>query len=80
MMITGGQIRMARAALQWSQGDLSANSGVSRTTIQRIEADDGPPSSSRNVEAIQKALEAGGVEFSRRGAPGVRLRSGTGLV
>ena len=35
----GIQVRMARAGLAWSQGDLASHSGVSARTIKYVEAD-----------------------------------------
>ncbi len=75
-MITGIQIRMARAALRWSAKQLASEAGVSWATIQRIEATDGVPSAlGQNLEAIQRALEAAGVEFidTDDGRPGIRF-------
>ena len=66
MLVTGRQIAAARAILSWSQPALAASSGVSLPTIRRIEATPGIPSSARrNVLAIIRALEAGGVSFVR---------------
>lgn len=76
-MIGGTQIRAGRALLGWSAADLSVRSGVTRFTIQRLEKCDGvPPSRSQTLEAVQNALEAGGVEFigAPDDGPGVRLR------
>jgi transcriptional regulator with XRE-family HTH domain len=75
-MITGQQIRAARAILKWSARELSASSGVGAATIQRFEQQDGVPEGrSHTLLALQKALEAAGVEFigSPDNAPGVCL-------
>jgi transcriptional regulator with XRE-family HTH domain len=77
-MITGAQVRAAKALLRWSGSDLSDKSGVSLSTIRRIEADNGLPDSAsvKVLHAIQKALESGGVEFigAPDNQPGVRLK------
>ena len=74
-MITGSQIRMARACLRWTAKDLAERSGVSWATIQRMESADGVPSASgKNLEAVQRSLEAVGVEFTNANMPGVRLK------
>ncbi len=76
-MITAQQIRAGRALIDWSQQDLADAAGVSRPTIKRMESDKGPGTSSAgNVDAVTRALEAGGVSFvdpNGMGA-GVRLR------
>ncbi len=74
-MITGRQVRMARAALRWSAKVLAEKAGVSWDTVQRMEASDGVPSASaKSLDAVERALEAAGVEFTDGDAPGVRLR------
>ena len=76
-MVTGAQIRSARAALRWSVAMLSERAGVGQQTIKRFEATDGiPPSRSRTLDDIRKALEAAGIEFigTPDDAPGIRLR------
>lgn len=79
-MLTGSQIRAARALLRWSGKDLAERSGVSYPALQRAEAADGLPNmQTRNLAAIKAALEAGGVVFldpgqNKDGGPGVRLR------
>lgn len=79
-VLTGSQMRAARALLGWSANDLAERCGVSYNTIQRAErVDDMPNMQSRNLAAIKSALEAGGVEFidgqyTGAGGPGVRLR------
>ncbi len=76
-MITGTQIRAARAALRWTSEDLASQSGITSRTIKRFEQDDGIPSSrSSTLVVIQKALENAGIEFigTPEDGPGIRLR------
>jgi transcriptional regulator with XRE-family HTH domain len=64
-MLTGAQIRMARAYLKWSAKELAQKAGVGYSTIQRMELEDGvPAASAKNVQAVQHALENAGVSFS----------------
>lgn len=75
-MVSGAQIRAARALLSWSSEALAEHAGTTRQTIQRLEQYDGIPASrSQTLGAVQRALEAGGVEFigSPDDGPGVRL-------
>jgi transcriptional regulator with XRE-family HTH domain len=76
-MITGAQVRAAKALIKWSGSDLSEQAGVSISSIRRIEACDGLPdaTSVKVLHAIQSALEAAGVEFigSPEHGPGVRM-------
>ncbi len=63
-MLTGAQIRSARAALKWSAQDLADKAGVAAKTIIRFEAADGiPPSRSATLLAVKAALEGAGIEF-----------------
>lgn len=63
-MITGGQVRAARAFLRWSIADLAARSGVSVPTIQRLEQADGIPSTkAQTIVDLKAACEAAGLEF-----------------
>jgi ribosome-binding protein aMBF1 (putative translation factor) len=72
-MITGQQIRAARAMLKWSAKDLSAHADLSWATIQRMEAEEGVPNANaKNVEAVKQAFEKAGIEFLPDN--GVRLR------
>lgn len=79
-MLTGAQIRAARALLKWSGRDLADRCGVSYPALQRAEAVDGMPNmQTRNLAAIKSALENAGVVFmdgpySGEGGPGVRLK------
>lgn len=76
-MITSGQIRAARALLDWTVQNLANNSGVGFTTIVRMESADGvPPSQAKTLDTVKRAIEKAGIEFigSPDDAPGVRLR------
>lgn len=67
-MITGVQIRSARAALGWSAEVLADRSGISLRTLMRVEQADGlPPGRATTLAEIQRALEVAGIEFI--GAP-----------
>lgn len=82
-MLTGMQIRSARAALRLSVEQLAAMSGVSARTIKRMEVEDGVPQSNRpNIEAVFVALQAAGIEFigTPHDAPGIRLRRSVASV
>jgi len=65
------QCRMARAALGLGVRELAAAAKVSIDTVARFER--GDELKERTVEALQRALEAAGVEFTNGGKPGVRL-------
>jgi transcriptional regulator with XRE-family HTH domain len=74
-MITPEQCRMARAALQWTLDELAERAQVSRVTINRHEMAISKSNPS-TLAALQRALEAAGVEFipENGGGAGVRLR------
>ncbi len=69
------QVRMARAALNWSLADLAKASGVHRNTISNFETEK-YAGEAEKVAAIRAALESAGVEFiaENGGGAGVRLR------
>jgi transcriptional regulator with XRE-family HTH domain len=80
-MITGTQMRAARALLGLDQRQLAQASGLSLPTIQRMEASDGVVRG--NVDSLMKlvdALAASGIELIGEGAAssgggrGVRLK------
>ncbi len=74
-MLTSDQIRSARAMLRWSAQKLATKAGVGVSTVQRMENAVGVPSASgKNLDAVQRALEAGGVTFTNGDEPGVKLR------
>ena len=64
-MITSAQIRAARGLLNWSRKDLAEKSGVSFASMMRLESFDGVPSSNvKTLDALKKAFEDAGVEFT----------------
>ena len=76
MPMTSAQIRMARAALNWTVRDLAEATGPHRNTISNVEIGRyaGDP---ETLAAIKKVLKRAGVEFINEngGGPGVRLRN-----
>lgn len=68
---SGVQCKMARAALGWGVRDLARLAKVSTDTISRLER--GEALKERTGEALQRVLEAAGVEFLPEN--GVRLRA-----
>jgi len=78
-MITGAQVRAAKALLGWSGSILADRASVAISTIRRVEACDGvlETASVKVLQAIQGALEISGVEFigTPEDRPGVRLNS-----
>jgi len=76
-LLTGDQIRAARALLRWRAEDLARVSAVGVATIRRAELASGQTSMTvPNDMAVRRALETAGVEFidENGGGPGVRLR------
>jgi transcriptional regulator with XRE-family HTH domain len=71
MIILPVQCRMARAALSLGVRELAAAAKVSIDTVARFER--GDELKERTVDALQRALEAAGVEFTNGEQPGVRL-------
>jgi DNA-binding Xre family transcriptional regulator len=67
--LTSSQVRAGRALLNWSVRELSEASGVSATTIKRIEANGSGTVRRSNVDAIRRALEEQGIDFTAS-APG----------
>jgi hypothetical protein len=64
--------RMARKALGWGVLSLASEAGVSPDIVARFER--GEALDEKTVEAIQNALQAGGVEFTNSDRPGVSVR------
>ncbi len=74
-MITGSQIRAARALLGWSQQDLADKSLLSETAILKLETQRADTRTSTVIK-VRKALEDAGIDFITRadGAVGVVLK------
>ena len=77
-MITGAQIRAARAALRLTSADLAERAAVGIQTVKRFEVTDGVPAGrTSTLAAIKSALERAGIEFvgSPEDCPGIRLKA-----
>ncbi len=76
-MLTGMQIRMARAALRLKIDDISERANIPWARLQRLEHEDGPTSANEETLENLRAFFAGrGVEFIGGGGdllPGVAL-------
>ena len=76
MAVTSAQIRMARAALNWTVRGLAEATGLHRNTISNIEIGRyaGDKATLRRIERV---LKRAGVEFIQEngGGPGVRLKA-----
>jgi transcriptional regulator with XRE-family HTH domain len=73
MAITPAQCRAARGLVEMDQAVLAEGAMVSRNVIIDFEKGRRVPNRN-NLAAIQRVLEAAGVEFTNGDAPGVRLR------
>ena len=73
MPVTSAQVRMARAALNWTVRDLAEATGLHRNTINNLEFGRyaGDP---ETLAIIEKVLTRAGIEFTNGDQPGVRLR------
>lgn len=68
-MISGGQIRAARAYARLSAAELAEMAGIARMTVVKAEASDGiPPLTVTNLRLLQETLEKIGVVFNSDGA------------
>jgi len=74
MILHPVQCRMARAALGMGVRELAAAAKVSVDTVARFER--GEDLKERTIDALQRALEAAGINLidENGGGPGVRLR------
>ena len=74
-MITGSQIRAARALLGWSQQDLADKALLSETAILKLETQRADTRTSTVIK-VRKSLEDAGIDFIMRtdGAVGVVLK------
>ena len=74
-LISGRQLKAARALVGWEQTDLAKKSGVAVSTIRRMESFGGEIGArTSTLSLVQKALEKVGSMFLNDGEPGVRLR------
>ena len=74
-MITGAQLRMARGYLKWSAKELADKAGVAKSTIKRMEQDEGfPVARGANIEAVYKTLADAGIIFVPENGDGVGIR------
>jgi transcriptional regulator with XRE-family HTH domain len=75
MPVTSAQVRMARAALNWTVRDLAEAAGLHRNTITNLETGRyaGDP---QTLAIIERVLMRAGIVFIEEngGGPGVRLR------
>jgi transcriptional regulator with XRE-family HTH domain len=77
-MITGAQIRAARALIGWKQSELAERSGISEISIKNIERGATDPRAS-TLQSIQAAFDRADVVFLepgdlRSGGLGVRFK------
>ena len=80
-MLTGEQIRAARALARMEQTALASASGISVETVKRLERAVGSISANTSTEAaIRRAFSDAGVIFLDENGegPGVRLRKSAG--
>ena len=75
-MITGPQIRAARALLRWTSGALARRSTVLKGVIVKAETADGVPLiSPADLETIKTTFENAGIDFIDM--TGLNLRVGS---
>jgi len=75
MTVTGAQVKMARAALNWTVRDLATAAGLHRNTITNIETGR-YEGDAVTLDTIETVLRRAGIDFidENGGGPGVRLR------
>ncbi len=76
-MLTGNQLKAARAIVGMSQGQLAKQAGININTVVTMEKQgaDLLTNAPDKIEAVKNALEKSGVEFLfTDNQPGVRLR------
>jgi transcriptional regulator with XRE-family HTH domain len=73
MAITGSQVRMARAALNWTIQELAARAAISKNTVSAVEAERFDTHAT-TLAAIERVMTDAGIEFlSDDAGVGVRL-------
>ena len=74
-MITGEQIRAARALLRLDQAELAEKAGISLETVKRLERLRGPITANTMTElALRRAFTSCGVLFIEENGGGVGVR------
>jgi transcriptional regulator with XRE-family HTH domain len=73
-VITGDQIRMARAALRLGIRELAALAKVAPMTVSRLETGRSG-GHAETIRKIERALEKAGIEFINGDSPGVRIKA-----
>lgn len=61
LMITGRQVRAARAALRWTVNDLATRAAVNKNTVMRFESTEDVHRAT--IATVQYALEQAGIRF-----------------
>ncbi len=72
--MTSAQIRAGRALVNWTVRKLAEKAGIHRNTVTNIETERSSADDA-TLDAIRRALEKAGVEFTNGKRPGVRLRA-----
>lgn len=67
------QVRAARNWLAWTQAELAERAKVGLSTIKDLESGKRTPIAN-NLEAIQRALESGGIKFGPDSVSGPTVR------
>ena len=62
-MITGRQVRAARALLNWKQEMLAEKALVALTALKRLESERGLPVHESTRDQVRRALETAGILF-----------------
>jgi ribosome-binding protein aMBF1 (putative translation factor) len=62
-MITGRQVRAARALLFWTQEMLAEKALVALTALKRLESERGLPVHEATRDQVRRALESAGIVF-----------------
>jgi predicted transcriptional regulator len=74
-LITGRQLKAARALVGWEQTDLAKKSGVAISTVRRMESFDGEIGArTSTLSQIMRAFARAGIVFLNDDEPGVRLK------
>jgi transcriptional regulator with XRE-family HTH domain len=81
-MITGRQVRAARALLNWTQEMLAEKAVIALTALKRLESERGLAVHETTHDQVRRALEAAGIVFmeSYRGRGVMLLSEAAGRV